>query len=127
MKRFALLSVFALSACATGSGTLELAASRWQLENAAGTRPELIFATEGKLTGSTGCNPMQGTYQVDGDSLRLNDLSTAAHMPCNDTEPGREAQVLDTLRQVRHYRVDKGVLVLMGADGAVLPRYLPSY
>jgi len=59
----------------------ELASSAWQLKSMNGVEvkpesyfkglPELHFAEDGKLTGSTGCNQFMGSYKMDEAILEI--------------------------------------------------------
>jgi heat shock protein HslJ len=88
------------------------------------TEAHLLFGpTDGRLTGSGGCNHLSGSYTVDGSQLELSRLITTM-MAC---EKGMETEraFLQALERVRAWRIAGGTLELMDASGGlVLARWL---
>ena len=87
---------------------------------AAGTRLDMIFAEDGNVAGSAGCNRYSATFEVDGDSLRIGPVR-ATRMAC--PEPAgvleQEAAFLAALEMVATWRAEGDRLQLRSADGAL--------
>ncbi|MFM7315147.1 MAG: YbaY family lipoprotein [Cyanobium sp.] len=74
------------------------------------------------LSGSADCNRFFGTYQALGDDLRL-DLVAGTRLECEPSVIEDERHFLETLRLVRHWRLDpRGRLQLL--DGGRQPLLL---
>jgi heat shock protein HslJ len=118
-----------LGACATGpSGTASadasppsLSGTRWVgVVDASTDRraiPRLEFVREGRLTGFTGCNLLNGSWAIEGAEARLGPVATTKRM-CIGPEGEMEKRVLAAL--VDRSRItregDKLVLVSPGGD-----------
>jgi heat shock protein HslJ len=125
MKRsLVLLAVTAaLSACAitTREATTELPGTSWVLveldgaEPVGASAPSIVFAEDGTVSGSTGCNTFSGTATIDGSSIELGPLATT-RMACTDEAAGAQEQAfLLALDGVTSYTIDEeGRLVLEG-------------
>jgi heat shock protein HslJ len=70
--------------------------------------PQLVLATDGTLTGTDGCNLLNGRWRADGPDVEFSDtLSTL--MAC---------QGVDTwLVQLSSATVDGDIMTVMSADG----------
>jgi len=84
-----------------------------------------IFAGDGSLSGSAGCNNYVASYTVDGDKLTIG-VVTNTMMFCADPEGvmEQEAAYLAALGTVATYSIRDGVLELRTADGALAVRYV---
>ena len=78
-----LIIILVLSLAHPVLATMELTGS-WQVVEIGGSpvaagqpnrKPHLVFSTEGRASGSTGCNRFTGTYQCDGKSLKFSHLA----------------------------------------------------
>jgi heat shock protein HslJ len=78
-------------------------------------RPTLRLDDQGKYTGSTGCNPMTGSYQLDPDGLRFTAAATTL-IACLPTLGAMERRYLDALAAVRQAQIAGTTLDLL--DGA---------
>jgi heat shock protein HslJ len=58
--------------------------------------PTLRLSDDGTLAGSTGCNRFNGSYELDGTTLRVGPLATT-RMACEDGLAAQEEHVLDVL------------------------------
>ena len=78
------------------------------------------FGTDGKLTGSAGCNNYNGGYEVDGDKITIGPLASTMMM-CNEPEGlmDQESQFLAALQSAATYKVEGDRLELRTADGAL--------
>lgn len=83
-----------------------------------GKAATLELTADGKrVAGFAGCNRMAGTYQLNGDSLRLGPLAMT-RMACvkgMELEQGFAA----ALEQTRAYRISSQVLELLGEHGTL--------
>lgn len=69
-----------------------------------------ISLTEGRVTGTTGCNRLSGTVQADSRLIRFGPLITT-RMACADPVNTTEANFLNLLSQPLAYRVGDGKLI----------------
>jgi len=84
-----------------------------------GTQLSMAFATDGRVSGSAGCNNYMGTYAVSGSSLEFGPAATTRRM-C--AEPGvmeQEQQFLEALESVATIRQEGERAELRTADGAL--------
>lgn len=73
-----------------------------------------------ELSGSADCNRFIGRFQLEADRLTLEPLA-GTDQRCEPEVMADERRFLETLRQVRHWRVDgRGRLELRGADASLL-------
>jgi copper homeostasis protein (lipoprotein) len=83
--------------------------------------PHLILAArEPRMSGSGGCNRIMGSFELDGDRLRLGGLA-GTMMACPGME--QERRFLESLGKVRRYRIRGSHLEMLDATGEVLARF----
>mgnify|MGYP000110692995 CR=1 FL=1 len=78
----------------------------------------------GRLTGSTGCNRVQGSWQVNADKLSLIRISNT-RASCREAMAQQEQTFLDALRNARQYRQVGHQLELLQGD-QVLARFVAT-
>ncbi len=80
-----------------------------------GGQAYIRFGEQGRLTGSTGCNRIMGTYEHSGAALTVSEAATTrkACLSFEDTEQS----MLKALRQTRRARVLANYLLLFGPSG----------
>lgn len=78
-------------------------------------RPRLRLDDDGKFSGSTGCNALSGSYQLDPDGLRFEPAATTL-AACPPTLAAAEKRFLDALSAVRQAQLAGITLDL--TDGA---------
>jgi heat shock protein HslJ len=85
-----------------------------------GTRLTMAFGSDGKLSGSAGCNNYQAAFQAGGGALRI-DPPTATRMMCGQPEGrmAQEAQFLAALASATSSRREADRLELRTATGAL--------
>lgn len=84
--------------------------------------PHLIFASaEPRVSGSGGCNRVTGSFQQDGDTLRLR--QTAGTMMACPAGMEQEQLFLQSLEKVARYRIKGSHLEMLDAAGAVIARF----
>lgn len=109
-----------------------LSGSRWALAELPGAaadpqgpppvRPELVFGTDGRLSGSGGCNRLQGLYQQPADGrLSLGRLSSTMRACVGGMV--QEQQLLQALGRVARYEVSGRVMRLLDEEGKLLVRF----
>ena len=84
--------------------------------------PHLIFANdEPRLSGSGGCNRLTGSFELDGDKLRLGRM--AGTMMACPTGMEQEQRFLQSLEKVERYRIAGSHLEMLDEAGAVIARF----
>jgi len=78
----------------------------------------------GRVTGSTGCNRLQGSWQVSGDKLTLTRVSTT-RANCRESMAQQEHGFTEALRNARQYRQVGHQLELLQGD-QVLARFVAT-
>jgi heat shock protein HslJ len=131
MKRIlSLLVIISLVSCASSkngqSGDL---AGNWELslfpndtksfeEIFSQRRPGLQFETSAnKVTGTTGCNRLSGSYTVNGDEFRFGNNIITTKMACPGYE---ESYFMDALNRVNRYELSGTALRLMQGNNLVM-------
>ena len=118
------------SAEPAGGGSEKLFAHRWALTEAAGQpvaptgdakEAHLLFFPPNRLGGSTGCNRLNGTFELIGGQLKFSPLSTT-RMMCPEPAAATETRFVQALGTVKTYYVTDAALELR--DGtAVVARF----
>jgi heat shock protein HslJ len=81
--------------------------------------PHLIFNAENRrVNGSGGCNHVGGSYELNGDRLSLDSITTTLMACAEGMET--EKSFLETLREVSGWRVDGQQLELVDDSGKTL-------
>jgi heat shock protein HslJ len=84
--------------------------------------PHLIFANyEPRISGSGGCNRLTGSFELDGDKLRLRGM--AGTMMACPTGMEQEQRFLQSIEKVERYRISGSHLEMLDATGAVIARF----
>jgi heat shock protein HslJ len=79
--------------------------------------PTLHFdAGEKRVSGSTGCNNLMGTYTVDGSALHFSPLATTMMACLGPGVQARETAFLAALGKVTAYRIEGALLHLYAGD-----------
>jgi heat shock protein HslJ len=78
--------------------------------------PSMNFGSDGKLTGSTGCNNFAGNFKLEGTAVTL-DPGAMTRMAC----PGNgEADFLSALQQVTNLKLNGNTLSLLNGATEVM-------
>jgi heat shock protein HslJ len=126
---FTLLFMLILSACANGSQP-KLEGTTWELVKMdeklplADTTITLKFEV-GQAGGNAGCNSYGGAYDLNGDSLKLDELMSTMMYCEAEGVMDQETAYLLFLSQVRSYAILDGALYLSQADGREL-KFIPQ-
>jgi heat shock protein HslJ len=82
----------------------------------AGVQAQLTFTADGAVTGSTGCNSLQGRASIAGDRITVTGVATTKKR-CETAANEVEVAVLRVLGQPMSYDVDGNRLTLTAPDG----------
>ncbi len=85
----------------------------------AGTEVTLVLAEDGSFTGNGGCNQLNGTYAVEGDTLALSSIASTK-MTCGADVDEQEQAYIASLEATDSYAVAGNQLALQDVDGADL-------
>ena len=103
-----------------------LAGEEWVIEDIAGggiidnSHTTLQFLSDGKVAGSTGCNRLMGSYEINGKQLTIQPGGTTM-MACPTALMNQERKLLDLLPTIRRFRVDAtGALILQSDKGVTV-------
>ena len=109
------------SAEPAGGGSEKLYAHRWALTEAAGQpvaptgearAAHLLFFPPNRLSGSTGCNRLNGTFELtDGGQVKFSPLATT-RMMCPEPAAAAETRFVQALGTVKTYFVTDATLEL---------------
>jgi heat shock protein HslJ len=102
---------------ATGTSSFENIA--WALESPEG--PTATF-TDGKVSGSAGCNQFGASYTQDGDALTIGQIAST-QMACGPPTDAVERAYLAALERVASWRLENDQLTLADADGRTLLQF----
>lgn len=78
----------------------------------------------GRLTGTTGCNRLQGNWQLAEDGIALSRLSSTRAM-CRDAMAQQERALMEVLKNAKHYRQVGHQLELLQGE-QVLARFVAT-
>jgi heat shock protein HslJ len=97
-----------------------LAGSEWGFAGENGPNERFVqFGSDGRVSGSGGCNRFTGQYQQQGERLEVSGLSSTL-MACSDEVMQRESGLTDALQAVRTIEATHLVLRLLGEDGGLI-------
>ena len=123
------LVVLVLASCSDdeGSDATPLEGTTWTLVTVDGTpavasdvAAEMTFA-DGQVSGSTGCNTFNGSYELDGDQLSFGPLASTM-MACEDALATQESTVFTILDAAESYAIDGDELTIESPDGSLAYR-----
>ncbi len=83
-----------------------------------GANAELTFNADGTVSGSSGCNSLNGDYSVEGDQVTFGAI-VSTRMACDGAIMAQEAAVLNVLTGTASYKVE-GDLLTITKDSNVL-------
>lgn len=124
------LAVLPLLGCSTAGDTGAIVGPTWRLTvlrgEAVEATPEVtaVFAADGTVAGSGGCNRYHGGATATADTLKVSLLASTL-MACEpQTVMDREARYLQTLEAAVHWGVVGDTLTITDASGAALLTYV---
>lgn len=85
-----------------------------------GTTVTAMFAADGTVSGSGGCNTYSGPYTTDGGNVAIGPLA-GTKMLCSSPVgvDAQEAQFLQAMQRATSYEIEGNTLTLRAADGAL--------
>lgn len=114
-----------LTACSGTSATSpRLNGTSWIVSSIAGAttasdhQPTLSFS-DGRVTGSTGCNTVSGAFTQNGDGVSFSPVAVT-QMACDDARMAQEASYLAALNKVASASGDTTTVVLRDSTGTAL-------
>jgi len=125
------IAIIALSACSVlrpGSAG-DLTGNSWTLSELSGNAlvsGSVItaqFSTDGKVSGSAGCNRYSGSYTTSGNKISFPSPMASTMMMCDSAVMDQETAYLNALSNVKTYSVKNDQLTLFGSDGTTLGVY----
>jgi heat shock protein HslJ len=84
-----------------------------------GSTITMAFDSEGRVSGSTGCNQYSGSYGGEGDALRLSQVATTLRACADPAIDEQEQAFLRAVESVRTMRFEGNMLELRREDGAL--------
>ena len=93
-----------------------LADGDWHATDGSGAN--VRFETDGKVSGSGGCNRFFGSYSASGSTIRLGPLGSTK-MACAEDLMNSETRFFEALQSATRYRID-GDRLRLGNDGGDL-------
>ncbi len=122
-----------LAACGGDSGSPpDLAGTNWQLVSLGDTptiaeaTPKLAFAAGGAFSGTTGCNDIDGTWEVDDDDDDLDlTVGRTTLMACSDEIMAQETAFVKALNDTESARIKDQKLELRDDDDKVIATFDP--
>lgn len=98
------------------------------VEVKAGTRePHMVLRSEkNAVNGFPGCNTFRGSYEINGDSLRFNNMASTL-MACLPAGSDTEKNFLSALKAAATQRISGETLELRDQDGKVIARFESRY
>lgn len=93
----------------------------WRLVGGQGNEPLTVtFGEDGRVSGTTGCNTLMGTYNVMDGQLTFGPLATTRRACPDETLGAQEQTFLKDLSEVASYAVAGSMLKLTTASGKEL-------
>ncbi len=83
-----------------------------------------VFAADGTLSGSTGCNNYNTTYTTDGNNITINPQIATTRRACDQPRTEQEMAYLAALPLATTYSISGDVLELRSADGSLQASYI---
>ncbi len=125
------LGMMLLTACASSGAQQggELTGKVWAVTDLMGkplvadTGISAEFTTDGKVSGSAGCNRYSGTYTVSGNNITFSSPMASTMMMCDQAVMDQESAYLKVLGEAKTYAVSGDQLTLTGGDGTQLAAY----
>ena len=82
------------------------------------------FKDDGTLGGSNGCNRYNTTYEVDGDSIQINQLIASTMMACPDPVMAQEGVYMQAMGAAVTFEISSEELTLFNEAGDALVTYV---
>jgi len=89
-----------------------------------GATPTAEFS-QGQLSGFSGCNTYQTTYEVDGDTMTIGEVAGTL-IACDEPATAVETDYLASLKSVKTWTIENDNLLLQDGDGDFVLEYSSS-
>lgn len=105
--------------------------AKWMINELEGKRvvlPEggkemfIQFSSDGKASGTTGCNNFTGTADISGSRMKFSPLATT-RMMCPEQIMNYERSFLDAIQRTASYSINGSMLTLKDASGNALATF----
>lgn len=113
---------------------LPLVGTRWRLagfsdnETArsalAGSNATVVFGTDGRLTGSTGCNDLSGPYTTNGNRIAIGPLAVTERSCLDSALMAQERDLLDALEVAATYEIRGDRLLMTDTSGTQMAEFV---
>jgi heat shock protein HslJ len=129
------IGLFVLAGCvpwAAETASSDLTGPLWSLDTinnqplVPGSGISAQFTSDGKLSGSAGCNQYSGTYSVSGNTMKISSSLATTMMACQQNIMDQENAYLKALGEVKNYTVSGDQLTLSDANNNSLLVYKPQ-
>ncbi len=104
----------------TLEGTTWVLAKKTELGAELGDVVASATFTNGKVSGTSGCNTYNGPYTVDGDKITIGPNLISTQMACGPAETTVEKVFLERLPKVASYNITGSTLTLADSSGKAL-------
>ena len=123
----ALSGVVMLLAVMTGCAKVPLEGTNWTLttlRDPSVLTPGYIFLDpkERRVSGSGGCNSLNGSYELDGDRLTFGPLATT-RMACREDHMDAEQAFHEAMARVSRWKIEGKHLELFDEAGVMVARF----
>ena len=125
----AALGMLTLSACESRNSNMWLTDIPWLLIELGGEPPlpdtqiTAEFDEEGRVSGSSGCNSYNTTYEIDGNQIVFSKEIIGTLMACPDPVMEQERVYLEALGAAATFEIVDEELTLFDPDGNPLARF----
>lgn len=85
-----------------------------------------VFADDGTLSGSAGCNTYSATWEADGDKLEIGAVASTLMACADEAVNQQETRYLELLDLADTYRIDAATLDIFDAEGTRILQYQRS-
>lgn len=133
LPAIALFAGLTLTACAAPAAGPTLEGRSWTLTQLNGRPvrlapgqqpPTLTFdAAKARVTGSTGCNSLSGSYRIQGDTILIEKVATTRRACMNGMDT--EQPYVAALNQARQWKIAGDALTLSDGAGQALAVFKP--
>lgn len=89
----------------------------------AGSGATVSFTSDGRITGTTGCNDLTGPYTINGNRISIGPVQVTARACTDPALAAQERDLLDALQVAATYEVRADQLVMADAPGTRAVRF----
>lgn len=103
-----------------------LQGAAWKIENINGggvidsSNATVTFGTDGRMSGSGGCNNFTGQYEASGNDIAVSGGIAMTRKACAPALMEQDQRLLTILHSARNYSISNGVLTILNKDGRAI-------